>query len=62
MGGSGAGKRLMGDVAHLMLPVRPQAVRQHQSVGQGGGREFRLCSDALESASYMKRLYLSVPM
>ena len=41
----------MVDDGHLMLTARPQVVRRHQSVGQGGGREFRLCSDASESVS-----------
>lgn len=61
MGGSGAGKRMMGVGAHVMRVVHLRTIRRHQTVGQGGGREFQLCSDASESASCTTRLRWSVP-
>ena len=46
--------------AQLMLTGHLRAGRRHQNAGRGGGREFRLCSDVSESASYTPRLCWSV--
>ena len=45
----GAGVQLMVLAGHL------RAGRRHQIAGRGGGREFRLCSDVSELASYRTR-------
>jgi hypothetical protein len=60
MGGLEAGKRLMGAVAHVMRAARLRVVHLRQGAGKGGGREFRLCSDASGSASYTTHLCWSV--
>jgi len=61
VGGLGAGKRLMGAGVQLMvLAGRLRAGRRHQNAGRGGGREFRLCSDVSELASYRNRSRWSV--
>jgi len=48
------GVQLMVVAGHL------RAGRRHQNAGRGGGREFRLCSDVSELASYRTRLHWSV--
>ena len=44
----------------MLLTGRLLASRRHQNAGRGGGREFRLCSDVSELASYSSRSRWSV--